>query len=482
MAALRDLFEVYGALDEAAGKSSNPSTAATLDEFLPKASRNPGWYREVEDFFFRENAQHSPSLGDACMRLGEHAKEAKRGNARPLTAPQKQRLFYGLSAAARIHEVAPTSVLAGSKEDFKAAVLPGLAAAGPEDETYEWRLDNVYHHFDDYFFDRVQSGSVGRANYLPYREKSASDEMKVVDRSTLNVPLCRSALVVVDGLRCAVIDTDLESDDISLNELKAIVNPFNWNKNYPAFFLNMAPFRDPFRRDGWRRVLETVGFGELDSLDITTALKYHPTDRKLEASLDYDLDDPTPGPGDGQVLVDRGYINMWATEGDPDVPGVRVRTRKVIHIDGLSPYAQTRWVCLTGYGTASSEFLFGPAENKPDKPQPFPYYEHGQQPEADPETSDSGPSTHVVATAVDVWTDAVQDVANDYFEVAEKWMAGGLRLSDVTELSQKVTGRLVSSPLEFLERVNQPRYPRGRPSETQQSRQPNQTQQGGAAP
>ena len=36
MAALRDLFEVYGALDEAAGKSSNPSIAATLDEFLPK--------------------------------------------------------------------------------------------------------------------------------------------------------------------------------------------------------------------------------------------------------------------------------------------------------------------------------------------------------------------------------------------------------------------------------------------------------------
>jgi len=47
-------------------------------------------------------------------------------------------------------------------------------------------------------------------------------------------------------------------------------------------------------------------------------------------------------------------------------------------------------------------------------------------------------------------------------------MASGVRLSDVTDFSQKVTGRLVSSPLEFLERVNQPRYPRGRPSQTQQ--------------
>lgn len=468
MAALRDLFEVYGALDEAAGKSSNPSTAAALDEFLPKASRNPGWYREVEDFFFREKAQHSPSLGDACARLGEHAKEAKLGNVKPLTAPQKQRLFYGLSAAARIHEVAQTPGLARSKEELKAAVLPGLAAAGPEDEPYEWRLDNVNQHFDDYFFDPVQSGSVARTNYYAYRKQAASVERKMVDPSTLDTKLCDSALVVVHGLRCAVIDTNLTSNDISLNQLKAIVNPFNWNENYPAFFLKMAPFRDPFRSDGWRRVIETVGFGEIDSLDITTALKYHTTDRTLQASLDYDLDDPTPGPGDGQVLVDRGYINMWATNGAPDRPGVRVRTRKVIHIDGLSPYAQTRWVCLTGYGTASSEFLFGPAENKPDDPRPFEYYKHDQRPKEDPETSDSGTSTHVVATAVDLWTDAVQDMASDYFDMAEKWMAGGLRLTDITDFSQKVTGRLVNSPLEFLERVSQPRYPQGRPAETQQ--------------
>jgi hypothetical protein len=468
MAALRDLFEVYGALDEAAGKSGNATATATLDEFLPKASRNAGWYREVEDFFFREKAQHSPSLGDACARLGERAKEAKKGNAPPLTAPQKQRLFYGLSAAARIHEVASTSVLAGSKEDLKAAVLPGLAAAGPEDEPYEWRLDNVDRHFDDYFFDRVQSGSVARTTYYPYREEAASAKMKMLDPSTLNIKLCDSALVVVDGLRCAVIDTNLTSKEISLNELKAIVNPFNWNENYPAFFLKMAPFRDPFRSDGWRRVIETVGFGELDSLDITTALKYHTTERELEASLDYDLDDPTPGPGDGQVLVDRGYINMWATTDDPDLPGVRVRTRKVIHIDGLSPYAQTRWVCLTGYGTASSEFLFGPAANKPHDPRPFDYYQRGQQPEADPETSDPETSTHVVATAVNLWTDTVQDLTSDYFDMAEKWMAGGLRLSDVTEFSQKVAGRLISSPLEFLETVNQPRHPRGRPNETRQ--------------
>jgi hypothetical protein len=469
MAALRDLLEVYGALDEAAAKSGDPSVGATLDKFLPKASANIGWYREVENFFFGGKARQSPNLAKACERLGEQAKNAEQEPAQKLTAPQKQRLFYGLSAAARIQQVAPTPMLASSDSDLKAALVPALAAVGPEDKPYEDRRRDAEAHFDAYY-QSVQSGLAGRADYQTFREAAARD-MDMVDPATLKVPLCQSAVVTVNGLRCAVIDTDLSSDKISLNKLKAIVNPFNWNENYPDFFIRMAPFQNPFRSDRWRRVLETVGFRGLGGYEITTALKYYPdpTVGECEARLDYDLDDPTPGPGDGQVLVDRGYINMWATKGDPDVPGVAVRTRKVIHISGLSPFAQQRLVCLTGYGTASSEFLFGPASDpsKVKEAHPFHYYEH-ERPAEEPETSASEPSTHVVATAVNLWTDAVQGMASDYFDMAEKWMAGGLRLSDVTEFSQKVTGRLVSSPLEFLERVNQPRYPRGRASETPQ--------------
>jgi hypothetical protein len=477
MAALRDLLEVYGALDEAAGQSGNPAVAATLEEFLPGSSANTGWYREVEKFFFGDQARESPNLGQACARIGERAQEAEKGNGRPLSAPQKQRLLYGLIAAARIQQVAPTPMLSPvSKPGLKSALMPGLAALGADDKSYEERRKNADAHFDDYLGQAV---SANRANY--YGVRRATADMQMLDRSTLEIPLCRSALVKVDGLRAAVIDTDLPSEKITLNNLKAVVNPFNWQDNYPDFFQRMAGFRPFSRGDEWRRVLETVGFGELGTFEITTALKYHTRVGELEARLDYDLDDPTPGPGDGQVLVDRGYINMWATneERDADAPGVRVRTRKVIHISGLSPYAQQRLVCLTGYGTASSEFLFGPAAEPKPEAREFGYYGHGQEPEEEPETSDSGPSTHVVATAVNLWSDSVQGLVNDYFEVAEKWMGGGLRLSDVTEFSQKVTGRLVSSPLEFLERVNQPRYPRGRPRTTQQG-QPNEKQRGGA--
>ena len=55
--------------------------------------------------------------------------------------------------------------------------------------------------------------------------------------------------------------------------------------------------------------------------------------------------------GDGRVLVDKGYINMECTSTglNPYGPGVRVRTRKVAHVKGLSPYAQAKFLCICGY-------------------------------------------------------------------------------------------------------------------------------------
>ncbi len=77
---------------------------------------------------------------------------------------------------------------------------------------------------------------------------------------TLAIPLCEATIVEIDGIESVVVDTETSSDDVSLNELKAVVNPYNWHKNYPDFFCDMIPCRRPDRDDGWRRVLEEVGF------------------------------------------------------------------------------------------------------------------------------------------------------------------------------------------------------------------------------
>ena len=75
--------------------------------------------------------------------------------------------------------------------------------------------------------------------------------------------------------------------------------------------------------------------------------------------------DPVPDPaGDGKITVDRGFINMWCHEpgNGPDEDGVVVRIRKVAHINGLSPYAMKKFVCILGYAYVAMEMLFGPAK------------------------------------------------------------------------------------------------------------------------
>jgi hypothetical protein len=258
-----------------------------------------------------------------------------------------------------------------------------------------------------------------------------------------------------------VIDTNLRSEHRSFHDVVEIVNPFNWSENYPEFFLSMNDCDPPERTDGWFRVLETVGFRGLNGLELTTNLKYYPQ-LKLDdgiAHIDYDLDDPPPGQGDGKVTVDRGFINIEvdSDERNPTKPGVRAKTRKVVHIEGLSPYAQQRLVCLTGYGTASSEFLLG---GKADAKEPYPfdfgYYKHKVL-QAGPEVESTEVSAHAVATAVNLWTESAQGLVSDYFDFAEKWMDGRLRIRDVADYSSRVTERLVGGPLEFWDRVNQPR-------------------------
>ena len=45
-----------------------------------------------------------------------------------------------------------------------------------------------------------------------------------------------ATVVTVDGIPSLVIDTEFASDQVSLNALKAVVDPRNWHNDYPAFF------------------------------------------------------------------------------------------------------------------------------------------------------------------------------------------------------------------------------------------------------
>jgi hypothetical protein len=125
-------------------------------------------------------------------------------------------------------------------------------------------------------------------------------------------------------------------------------------------------------------------------------------------------------------------------------------------------------VCITGYATASNEFLFGAASNPPPYPKEFRFYPTAVQPQtaaqavAATATGPGGappPTDHVGTTAVKLWSETVRDLTTNYFNLAGKWVTGSLRVDDVAEYGKQVTNRLTKAPMDFVEAVSKPRYP-----------------------
>ena len=203
----------------------------------------------------------------------------------------------------------------------------------------------------------------------------------------------------------------------------------------------------------------------VEGFDLTTPLKYFPYQdnaRPFEASLEYDLDKPALATGDGRVLVDRGYIRMTAhNRHDPHSMGVSVRTRKIVHISGIPPWAQARLVCLCGYGTSSADFLLKAAADPPRDRHPFLFPEKESQADNDPTDAPAPAPIHYVPAAVEAWTEVVQDATNSYLDLTEKWLSGGLSFSDVADHCRRVYGDLGSAPWNYLQDMMTPRSPGG---------------------
>lgn len=453
---VRELLEIFGAVDNAIKDSNRKDFASAVDHFLPQYSTHSGWYRELDQFLFPDDPHPDPDVTNALSKIVEYdTVTAKDGtDQRRLTQPQKARLLFILSTIARLNSVVPDGGLPKLTTEHKDLTIKALAAVGPSSFTRDTRLGIAKDRFDD-FANGIPEHFTGRGDFQDLRQIALMGKM--IGEQTAYAPICRAAIAKVDGFESVIVDTSFESKTVTLNNLKRVVNPYNWNANYPEFFLSMTNEGDAICPDGWRRVLETVRFFE--GFELNTPLKYLPFVQDAgTARLDYDLDTSRFHSGDGRVRVDRGYINMTATE-DPDEAGVRVHTRKVVHIEGISPFAQQRLVCITGYGTASSDFLLGRADPPPDASENFDY--PIDEYEADRTPIDDTPISlgrHAVPTAVQVWADTLVDVSGQYADLAEKWWGGNLVAADIAAFGSRVGSRLAAAPLTFLDAVNRSRY------------------------
>ncbi|CAN5607360.1 hypothetical protein BH09ACT7_BH09ACT7_56870 [soil metagenome] len=452
MGALRSLLEVYGALDRAARQTSEPEIRTQVFQFLTflDPADDTEWYRQLTDLFFPNEEFHEPDITGALRTIAEETQSA------PLTIPQKSRLLYAVATTARMSRVAETfgqPFFPDTNDDVGGALFDVMGAIAPAEASLTQLDPNEFLSATaEIFIDPAQFDLV----------KALAIASGWAPQEITDVPICKTAQGQIGTTKFVRVDTFCQTDKVSLNNLKAIVNPYNWKKNYPDFFCDMLPTGLPARTDGWGTVLEKVGFCPFNGAMLATHLKYLPTATKpTEARLDYDLSDPCPPytPGDGQVTIDHGFINMWALGTDPTAAGVRVRTSKVVSITGIDTVAQKALVCILGYGNSSAEFLFGEAKNPSANAAPFGFLGGAQ---FGPTHGQPKPvNDHVVATAYKLWAGAVQDAGLSYFNVAGKWVAGELTSDDLATHCQTVTGEFAKLPWEFLAEATKPRYPKG---------------------
>ena len=450
---LRSLLELYGCLDRVVRESDAPEMAAAVDQLLPGTATNSGWHREIEYFCYGGAREKHADPIWALNTIADQGQDLK--------PYEKLRLLYGIAAIARVQSVPAKGPLPDLKKDkkMKDAVARALAHLGPADIPYADHLKTTTASIGK-IVGHLET-TTGRRSWPKVTREMVDN--KWIAPEIADEPLCKTAVVSVDGVKAVVIDTNFTSDKLSLDSITAIADPRNWDEDYNEFFANIKAL--PPRSDGWGRFVETVEFGT-DAFQLVTELKFLKTSpNSTRAILDYDLNDPWPGEGDGLVTVDRGFIDMRATGNAAD-PGVQVRTRKVVHITGLSPAAQARLVCISGYGTASEEFLLGAAANPPPNAVPW------KAPVGGKDTSEEGgakpaePPSYIATAAFKVWNDCVQEVMTRNLDISEKWLDGALNFTDLANYSKDVSGLLLTAPWEFLAAMNQPGYAGNPPNQT----------------
>lgn len=198
---------------------------------------------------------------------------------------------------------------------------------------------------------------------------------------------CFGTLEDSDGLYCSTIYTDSTAADVSVDQIAQIIDPVNW-PYCSQFFAEMNPQVPACDRNGWTRLVESIG-AETAEYTIETALVFHFTDNRASATndiekgifLNYTLDPNRVG--DSWIVeVDNGYV--WVTPhnatGSPGDPGVRIRSSKEERINGLSPTATSALACLLGWGDAGRDMIAGTARRVFNNPSSGP----GHDPEIPP--------------------------------------------------------------------------------------------------
>jgi hypothetical protein len=457
------LLALYAALDRAV-ESGDAHVASIVEGFLPGTTgeNQRGWSRNLEEFLSRD----FPDVDEALSALASTP---------DLTPSQLSRLVYVVGSLLHL----PERHVRIERERFEQAltlaqptptVLPELtptvpyATGAPSDPGTE-------------LFDVLAKNFNKQGDWHPATAYAV--QLKCLDAIVASIPPCGACLTTQGNIECVVVDTDFEDPSLTVDQVKAILDPRNWDKTAVLFFCNMqdlgnpaAPYQD------WGRVLETVSgwCGVLPVLE--TDLKFFKAEYPDGAVVQYDLTEKPPdkGQGDGQVTVDKGWLKVVKGTKTNSNAGVTVTTRKVVHIDGLWPVAQKEFVCAMGYGDAARDMLQGGAKNPPshlvawsDPPPPLVSTQSmqafwtaspagGQAAQGGSASAASGsgaPPKTAAGLAVSMLSEYLAETANDSATIAAKCANMELTVDELAKFSAKLGARMASQPWRFLQKLSE---------------------------
>lgn len=512
MAALHALLATYGAFDLSVVDANDPVWTARVEEFLPATTGEDqqGWFSDFRSLVNRlASGVTFPDLPAALDELTDVANgmSGRTDFAIPETGPPLltttdiAQLLYIFAVGITLAPGAPR----GTRADFSplresffsygrrettshVEAILGLAAEprttiyraaglfeGPRPE--EIRRDQIFG-----LMDLILDQFTGFRSWPRLMTRAYSLGLVSFEVSTASIPFAgivtggthpdkgsraTAAVTQIDGNYCAVLTTDSwqVEDGLTVDAVKAIVDPRNWARLSP-FFCQMDALEPDGR--GASQVLEHVSTDK-ESYQLKTALKNWKTDFQEGAILNYELADTRVGTGDsGLVLVDNGYIHIDDNKlVDGTVNGVRIRTSKMVAIQGTSVTATAMFMLSLGWAAASNAMLFDNAVNPPGGLVPWsinperPGDETGEdaggtqkQPASPLPQPPVGATAALVKEAARMWADCAQATTTDATNFMNKWYKGGLTIQDLVEYTTTVGGRLASEPWRYIAQVS----------------------------
>jgi hypothetical protein len=446
------LLALYGALDRAVTSNSGPDVESIVERYLPGSTGpNAGWYDELLGFLGQQPPRGvhamTPSLElSSALTLLQDRRTypGEDADAESLSPVQLSRMAYAIGALSQLPMYQDADLWGEQFTQTLAVVSPDLA---PNSDLLAL-LNESFRRRDDW-------PTVMRSAY----------SQNLVDGAIAAVPLCDLKAKWVQGHLSAVLTTEFDSTEASLTQLENVIDPLNWAKCL-SFFCAMEA--KATRADGWSRVLEHVSTtcAIAGTPQMVTPLKYWkgPQDNEstLTAYLNYALDEAPAddGKGDGRVVVDEGFIRMTSTSGDPNTPGVHVRTRKVVAFRDVSWIAGAIFACSMGYGYEGMDMLLGGVKKRAKDTHgwtdwmpsiPTPQGGPVDQPGQPGQTPD--PSRRAVKIAVDMANECIDDMSTKSAAIAAKWAAGQVPIEETIAYGADLAVRLAVDPWRDLERL-----------------------------